>query len=251
MPNTLLSIIFLSVCSFCPVSRAEPNIAEPNLTASKSVIIQDSDAVRVAKAELRAEFYEKALECYRTELENYKWIINFSLKLLTALIAIGGIVVTLISKSLSTKAVKKDRGIVELWAEASIFYSSEEYEKAAEIWQKLYKKYNVKSRQLFNNWGSSLLNWARPKKDPQWKALLEKAAEKYKKAEAYTRGIAAYNLARIYGNGLLDDEEECKKWLKVGEETGRLLTRERAMKEEDFGDFRNKDWFEQICWKGE
>jgi hypothetical protein len=68
---------------------------------------------------------------------------------------------------------------------------------------------------------------------------------------SYTRGIAAYNLACIYGNNLLNDEEECKKWLKVGEETGRLLTQERAMKEKDFGDFRNKDSFKQIRWKGE
>lgn len=276
------------------VSRSNEHLENPqpvecNLSDCKRcVIIQDFDVVRVAKAELKGEFYKECVNSlqvalgiivtivagfavyaifkdrqeYRRAVEDAKEACErtreYGREAQNKLDAIDKKVdekLAEIEKKASERKeeTERDRDISYQWNEAGRAYSAGDHEKAAQLWEKIYQDYKHESRPFYNNWGSSLLNWAKQKdkSDPERKALLEKAAEKFKKAEAYTRGIAAYNLACIYGNNLLNDEEECKKWLKVGEETGRLLTQERAMKEEDFGDFRNKEWFLKTRWKGE
>ena len=101
----------------------------------------------------------------------------------------------------------------------------------------------------YSNWGAAFLYLAKRKKGEEQKALLEKTREKCLKAESIKRGAGAYNLACV--NCLLGDEEECRRWLKVGEEEGTLVTRKEAMKDEDLESVRNKEWFKGIRWKGE
>lgn len=133
--------------------------------------------------------------------------------------------------------------INQLWTEAGQFYSSREYSKAANMWQEIYNKYKIKSRPFFNNWGSSLLNWARglDKKDPKRQELLQKAIEKYKRAESFTRGVAAFNIACAYA--LLGDDEQCKDWLYLARDIGRISSRKRVEVEEDLESMYKKEWW--------
>lgn len=113
------------------------------------------------------------------------------------------------------------------------------YEKAVSIRPDYYNAYN--------SWGVALLDLARRKEGDERKTLMEEAKEKLLKAESIKRGEGAYNLA--CANCLMGDEEECKRWLKVGQDGGTLPTREYAMKDEDFESVRNKEWFKEIHWK--
>ena len=115
------------------------------------------------------------------------------------------------------------------------------YEKVVAIKPDLHEAYS--------GWGGTLIYLARLKKGEERRTLLREAKEKCLRAESIKRGTGSYNLA--CANCFLDDEEECKKWLKVGEEEGTLVTREHAMKDEDLESVRNKGWFKGIRWKGE
>lgn len=268
----------------CPADQGNTNAPEQNLTTVKAAATLPDEAVanarqdesgksahgqvveasnpkalRLAKAELQAEFYREALECYRREMDNYKWVINIALMSMGIVVAIGGVAITYINwkqqqesklsadrSTLSADRSTRERGITELWSEAGQFYSVGDYEKAASIWQEIYEKYKPESRPFFNNWGSTLLNLAKQKSesDPEREKLLKEATEKYKKAEEFTKGIAAYNLASIYA--LLNDEEECKKWLQICQQTGTLPTRKHAEGDKDLESVRDKEWFKQI-----
>jgi len=103
--------------------------------------------------------------------------------------------------------------------------------------------------EAYDGWGGALVYSARLKEYKERRTLLEKAKEKCLKAESIKRGTGSYNLA--CANYLLGDEEECKKWLKVGEEERTLPTHEHAMKDEDLESVHNKEWFKGIRWKGE
>jgi len=141
---------------------------------------------------------------------------------------------------------EKQEEISYLWNKAGQAYSSQDYETAAEIWQNLSKDHNLENRPFFNNWGSTLLNLAKQKSqgDPEREALLKEAAAKYKRAESFTQGTAAYNLASVYA--LLSDEENCRKWLSIATETGRILPRKRVLDDEDLRSMRDKDWFGKL-----
>ena len=279
--NTKTIIVIATLLSLfsgrCPADQGNTNAPEQNLTTVKAaatlpdeavadarqeergksahgqvVEASNPNALRLAKAELQAEFYREALECYRREMDNYKWVINIALTSMGIVVAIGGVTITYIGWKLQQKSKlaadrsTRERGITELWSEAGQFYSVEDYEKAASIWQEIYEKYKPASRPFFNNWGSTLLNLAKQKSesDPEREKLLKKAAEKYKKAEEFTKGIAAYNLASIYA--LLNDEAECKKWLQICQQTGTLPTRKHAEGDKDLESVRDKEWFKQI-----
>jgi len=136
---------------------------------------------------------------------------------------------------------ENQRRISELWNKGNDAYNEKDYDTAIKIWQKIDEKYKLKSRPFFNNWGSSLLNLAKQRTGDEKKTLLLEAAEKYKKAENFTRGIAAYNLASIYS--LLDRENECKEWLKVAKETGRMLPKAKFVQDYDFEKMWDKEWF--------
>jgi tetratricopeptide (TPR) repeat protein len=139
--------------------------------------------------------------------------------------------------ALSELAKRKEGDEAErLFAEAIA-----KYEKAVAIKPDYYDAYN--------NWGVALLYLVRRKEGDERRTLLEKAKEKGLKAESIKRGAGAYNLA--CANCLLGDEEECKRWLKVGEEERTLGTREHAMEDKDLKGVRDKEWFKGIRWKGE
>jgi tetratricopeptide (TPR) repeat protein len=126
-------------------------------------------------------------------------------------------------------------------AEKLLAESVTKHEKAIAI--------NTDYYDAYGNCGGTLIYLAVHKKDDERKALLEKAKERCLKAESIKRGSGAYNLA--CANCLFGDEEECKRWLKVGEEEKTLPTRELAMKDEDLESVRNKEWFKGIRWKDE
>ena len=117
----------------------------------------------------------------------------------------------------------------------------EKYEKAIAIKPDFHTAYN--------NWGNALAAWAKQSKDEVAEDLFRRACEKYEKAESIRQGAASYNLACIAA--LRGDIEECRKWLKLGEETGTLVTREHAMKDDDLKSVRRRKWFKEIKWKGE
>ena len=52
--------------------------------------------------------------------------------------------------------------------------------------------------------------------------MAKEAIDKYSKAEKFTEGTAAYNIACCYA--ILNERENCKKWLETAKRTGRLLS---------------------------
>lgn len=104
--------------------------------------------------------------------------------------------------------------------------------------------------EVYDNWAGTLIHWSKLKiGKPEYDGLLKQAEEKGLKAESLKSGCAAYKLAKIYARR--NDEERCKIWLLVGQETGTLPTREHAMKDSDLDSVRNEAWFKEIKWKGE
>ncbi|MBW8002435.1 MAG: hypothetical protein FVQ80_10505 [Planctomycetes bacterium] len=101
----------------------------------------------------------------------------------------------------------------------------------------------------YNSWSYALMCLAKLKGGKDAKDLLKQAEEKLLKAESLKIGSGAYNLACLYA--LRGDEENCKKWLKVGEDKGTLFTRDEAMKDEDLKIVRGQAWFKKIKWQGE
>jgi cytochrome c-type biogenesis protein CcmH/NrfG len=140
--------------------------------------------------------------------------------------------------ALLEQALKKKKGdeADKLFAEA---YAK--YQKVTEI--------KADSYESWNKWGNALLAQARKKTDDEKKNTLLEAKKKYLKAEQIGKGKGVYNLACIAA--IEGDEVECRKWLKIGEEAGTLMTREYAMKDEDLKAYWDKDWFKAIKWKWE
>jgi len=260
--SKLISLALTIVIS-ATLAIAEPNQPEstevqqePNLVADNNAVIDMNKpfnvefpySVRLAKEELRGEFYEHALKIYQREVEHFKWYI-------TSIIAIFGIAIAYfgINKKREItqtgkkqieeldKEAEKQKEISVFWNKGNDAYREKDYDAAIKIWQKLYEEYKLTSRPFFNNWGSSLFNLAKQRTGDEKKRLLLEAAEKYKKAEDFTRGIMAYNLASIYS--LLDREDECKKWLEVAKETGRMRPKAKFSQDYDFEKMWDKEWF--------
>ena len=102
----------------------------------------------------------------------------------------------------------------------------------------------------FINWSAALLGWAQLKKDKQEReALYQEAKDVLLNAETIKLGSGAFNLACVFA--LCGDENECQKWLKIGEKVSTLPIREHAMRNKAIADMREKPWFKAIRWKGE
>jgi len=100
--------------------------------------------------------------------------------------------------------------------------------------------------EAYNSWGGVLGYLAQKKEGKARQELLAEGKEKCLKAESIKTGKGAYNLACV--SAVMGDKAECQKWLKVGEQTGTLTTREHAMNDSDLESVRNEDWFKQIRW---
>ncbi|MGD9128687.1 MAG: hypothetical protein PVH19_15025 [Planctomycetia bacterium] len=107
---------------------------------------------------------------------------------------------------------------------------------------------NPNKFEAFYNWGHALLELIRFD-DMNEEDLLKEAFEKFESAEKIKEGSAAYGLARVWARK--GNKEECRKWLKVEEKRGTLITRESAMKNKDFKNVRDEVWFQKIKWAGE
>lgn len=252
-----MAIIIFAPFKACAVKECNEFITEPEVVR----VIIDSNTGSVgesviarSKAELKAEFYERALEACHREQEHLKWFFSAIIAIASLFIALVGLWVTYFGVT-KTKEIKEERekaehniGIASLWTDGGMYYQIGDYEKSCRIWKTLFEVHGVKSRPFYNNWGSSLLNLAKQKgpEAREYTELLEDAAEKYKRAETYTKGIAAYNLASIYA--LLNKEDECHQWFIVLKETGRLPNQERVKSDPDFKSIIEKDWFVQL-WK--
>jgi len=127
-------------------------------------------------------------------------------------------------------------------------YGPEAEKLAKQACEKLQKavQINPDVSEAYFNWGSALIALARTKENEERRMLLKEAEEKCLKGESIKKGAGAYNLACV--SALLDNEEECKRWLKIGEEANSLLTRRRAMSDPDLKSVRSKEWFRQIHW---
>ena len=111
------------------------------------------------------------------------------------------------SKAIADKT-KKLQEVMKKWTEAGTAYNARDYDTAINMWKDLYdnNKEYVDIRQFYNNWGSSLFGLAIQQRDKKKRdKLLREAKEKYKKADEFTPGIAARNLARI--EKMLGEEE--------------------------------------------
>ena len=318
MNNSLhitIAILLLSCFTKCQMGYAEPNakmnnqqsteeslsgpaeaikkteVSDKDFTHSKQIASsQSSDEIRLAKAELEAEFYKEHVSSLRWALgiivagvlalifytifkdrKEYEKAVSdakqaakeardYEEKAQHRLASINKEVEAKL-KEIERKGKEQVKKLLEsaknlqeisfLWNKAAEAYAVQDYETATEIWRKIYDEYKLDNRPFCNNWGSSLLNLARQMKesDPNRKKLLIEAAEKYKKAEKFTKGIAAFNLGCIYA--LLDDKNECRKWLELGSEQGVLPTRERAEKDPDLSSVRDENWFQELKFRGE
>jgi hypothetical protein len=148
----------------------------------------------------------------------------------------------------SQKDAEKARKISELWAAGVRAHSEGRFEDSCKSWQEM-ASIKPDMHEAWNYWGSTLLDQAEKKKGPEKKKLLQEAKEKCLKAEQIKKGEGSYNLACI--SAIDGNEDECKKWLKTGEDEGTLDARKHAMADEYLKTYREKDWFKAIKWKGE
>lgn len=255
----IITFLYIGIAFNYWAACAEALQNEPNLDNNKQSLEQlnrlitekiqvDNDQAVISKVdylsklsndELRAEIYKEGLECFRREIDTYKWAFGI-------IIAIAGIVITIELYKFSNRVGKTEDKLEvnDLWHKAGVAHGIGHYEDAVEIWNQIFKKFKPNSRQFFNNWGSSLLNLAKQRKGNEKNKLLSEAAEKYKKAENFTRGIAAYNLSSIYA--LLNKKEECKEWLETAKETGRMLPKAKFKCDDAFENMRGEEWFKQF-----
>jgi tetratricopeptide (TPR) repeat protein len=117
----------------------------------------------------------------------------------------------------------------------------EKYQKATEI--------KPDMEEAYSNWGGSLMELAKHKTGKQQQELFERAKIILLKIESIKPSSSSYNLACIAA--LQNQKDECKKWLKTGEQFGNLPTREEAEKDDDLKSVREEDWFKQIRWSSE
>ncbi|MBN2456418.1 MAG: hypothetical protein JXB29_07800 [Sedimentisphaerales bacterium] len=215
--------------------------------SNQSALPKGTDSTRLSNEKLQAKIYKEAMECFRREMDNYKWIIEYSLVALGVIVGIAGVVVTMVLYMLRNRINKTEEkvNIDDLWTKAGTAYSLGHYEDAAEIWRQINSKFKANTRQFFNNWGSSLLNWAGTTENKNKRVrLASEAIEQYLKAEEFTKGIAAYNIACCYA--ILDNEDECEKWLNTAKETERLLSWKRASEDKDLKKYAVRQWFKNL-----
>lgn len=95
--------------------------------------------------------------------------------------------------------------------------------------------------------GDNLFEMSKKEQDEQKKKqLLENVEKAYLKEENRKPGSASYKLACI--NAYMNNEDECRKWLKKGERGKTLPTKKYAEQDEDLKSVREKDWFKEIKW---
>jgi tetratricopeptide (TPR) repeat protein len=99
----------------------------------------------------------------------------------------------------------------------------------------------------YAGWGTAMLGWAEKKGTDE--NLLKGAIAMLMKAEKLKRGSAAYNLACAWC--ILGDQDQCSRWLKVGEEEKTLPKRQVAIEDPDLKAIRDKEWFGLIRWDSE
>ncbi len=132
--------------------------------------------------------------------------------------------------------------------------------KACEKYE-MASKLNPRDEVLLDYWARSILILSREEKGTNRQKLVEEAKEICLLSESIRKGSGAFALACI--NSMGKNEEECKHWLKIAEETGNLPTLKTAL---ELGNMRsnffnlkvrsgflayvkNKKWFKEMKWK--
>jgi tetratricopeptide (TPR) repeat protein len=139
---------------------------------------------------------------------------------------------------------------VTLWERAKINQGEQSEKLFAEACENFKKATDIKPDffQAYSNWGIMLWESAKRKK-PSDENQSKKAIAMFMKVEELKKGAAAYNLACVWC--VLGNEDECSRWLKIGEEEKMLPNRQYAIEDPDLEAFRDKEWFRRIRWKGE
>jgi tetratricopeptide (TPR) repeat protein len=127
----------------------------------------------------------------------------------------------------------------------SAYFKLDRYEEATEAYKQAIR-IKPGDAEAYNVWGGSLGYLAQKKKGKIRQQLLAEEKEKCLKAESIKTGAGAYNLSCVYA--LQGDKDNCRKWLKVGEQAGTLTTRKHAMTDTDLECVHNEEWFKQIRW---
>jgi protein O-mannosyl-transferase len=114
-----------------------------------------------------------------------------------------------------------------------------------------YKKATVikpDSYEAYYNLGIALLSLSHQNKErPQ--ELSKEAIAVLTKVEELKPGAAAYNLGCAWC--FVGNEDECRKWLKIGEKEKTLPKRQDAIDDPELKAVRDKEWFKNIRWNGE
>lgn len=143
------------------------------------------------------------------------------------------------------RLMDQQQRVIELWAEVNFRQGDEEAiykltEKVLEV-----DPNNLLAMRMLPGMALHVAYYA-GNDPPRRKKWAHKAIGLCKEREAAERGCQAFNLAWAYA--MLGDEDECRNWLKIGEETDKLSPRKGV---DVFHEFKNRDWFKQIKWPGE
>ncbi len=114
--------------------------------------------------------------------------------------------------------------------------AGEKYEAALAI--------KLDQEQVLSNWGLALLEQGKMREGALRAETLGKAEEKFLQAEALVQGVAAYNLACLAA--LRDKDQECRTWLEVSKETGRLPSKRHLNDDVDLDSVRDSGWFKEL-----
>ena len=89
-----------------------------------------------------------------------------------------------------------------------------------------------------------LIGQAKSSSQDQRATLLQHAEQQARDGEDLQPGVGAPDLARIAA--LTGREEDCRKWLGIAKEHGRLPSRIRLETDEDLASIRNATWFQDL-----
>ncbi|MBF0130348.1 MAG: hypothetical protein HQL33_10165 [Alphaproteobacteria bacterium] len=96
----------------------------------------------------------------------------------------------------------------------------------------------------YTNWGGALSAQGQRKTGEERRRLLEQAVEKCRRVEELRPGRGAYNLACLAS--LLQNEDECRKWLDVARDSGSLPDGRHLAGDMDLAFVRDRAWFRKL-----
>ena len=95
-----------------------------------------------------------------------------------------------------------------------------------------------------NNWGATLLIQYRFVPKNRQVGILKKAKSLFDRAEKLAPGVSAYNFACL--NSIDGKQDECKRWLLISKDMGKLPERKHIEEDIDLDPARHTEWFTEF-----